>query len=81
MKQRRQKNRTEGRNRKKAVSVIICLGCVIIKNARQCADLEWQLNFAEVQLQHLDCVQNVNPDFPVSEGQEDGESGILTGEE
>ena len=64
-----------------AVSVIIFLGCIIIKNARQRADLEWQLNFAEVQLQHLDCVQNVNPDFPVSEGQEDGESGILTGEE
>ncbi|KAJ7376300.1 hypothetical protein OS493_035661 [Desmophyllum pertusum] len=51
----------------------------VLKNARQCADLEWRLNFAEVQLQHLDCVQNVKPDFPVSEGQEDGESGILTG--
>ena len=65
-----------------AVSVICYFAFLVVKEARdgtrQRADLQWDVNFAQVQLRHLELLQNLHL-VPVGEELED--EGVYSGEE
>lgn len=60
--------------------VIFVLAFLIVKNKRKCKDLEWELNFTQLQLRYLEWLQGIEPNLPVC-GEETNDEGFVSGQE